>query len=108
MAGDLPADGGWRAMQTLRDMMRGFPVFTTMLRNVEIAMAKADLAMARLYAGLVPDVALRERVFSMLEAEFGRTRKFVLSIKGQTELLEKISDDANHGAVVVHHQNRHR
>ena len=25
----------------------------------------------------------------MLEAEFGRTRKFVLSIKGQTELLEK-------------------
>ena len=37
------ASGGPDAMQTLRDMMRGFPVFTTMLRNVEIAMAKADL-----------------------------------------------------------------
>ncbi len=38
----------------LRDMMSGSPVFAAMLRNVEIAMAKSDMAIARLYAELVP------------------------------------------------------
>ena len=36
-------------------MMSGSPVFAAMLRNVEIAMAKSDMAIARLYAELVPD-----------------------------------------------------
>jgi phosphoenolpyruvate carboxylase len=75
----------------LRAMMRDFPLFASMIRNVEIAMAKADLAIARLYAELVPDAALRERVFSMLEEEFERTRQLVLSVKQQKELLEKNS-----------------
>jgi phosphoenolpyruvate carboxylase len=73
----------------LRSMMRNFPVFASMLRNVEIAMAKADLVIAQLYAELVPNVALRERVFSMLQEEFERTRRLVLSVKQQKDLLEK-------------------
>jgi len=73
----------------LRAMMKGFPVFGSMMRNVEIAMAKADFAIARLYAELVPDAAMRERVFSMLEEEFERTRQQVLAVKQQTELLER-------------------
>jgi len=80
---------GPKQQQLLREMMGGSPVFGAMLRNVEIAMAKADMAIARLYAELVPDAALRERVFSMLEAEFERTRTMVIAIKGQTGLLEK-------------------
>jgi phosphoenolpyruvate carboxylase len=73
----------------LRSMMREFPVFASMLRNVEIAMAKADLEIARLYAELVPNVALRDRVFSMLQEEFERTRQLVLAVKEQKDLLEK-------------------
>jgi phosphoenolpyruvate carboxylase len=73
----------------LREMMQGFPLFITLIRNVEIAMAKADFAIARLYADLVPDAALRERVFSMLHQEFERTRRNLLAVKGQRELLEK-------------------
>jgi phosphoenolpyruvate carboxylase len=73
----------------LRSMMRDFPLFSSMLRNVEIAMAKADLAIARLYAELVPDAGLRERVFSMLQEEFERTRRRLLAVTGQKELLEK-------------------
>jgi phosphoenolpyruvate carboxylase len=73
----------------LRSMMRDFPLFASMVRNVEIAMAKADLAIARLYAELVPDVAVRDRVFSMLQEEFERTRRMLLAIKQQKELLEK-------------------
>jgi phosphoenolpyruvate carboxylase len=35
--------------------------------------AKADLSIARLYAGLVADETLRERVFGMIVEEFERT-----------------------------------
>jgi phosphoenolpyruvate carboxylase len=73
----------------LREMMRGFPLFSDLIRNVELAMSKADLTIARLYAELVPDATLRERVWQMLVGEFERTRKMILSITGQKELLER-------------------
>ena len=72
----------------LQTMMRDFPLFSSMIRNVELAMAKADLAIARMYAELVPNQSLRERVFSMLQEEFERTRTMLLNITGQQELLE--------------------
>jgi phosphoenolpyruvate carboxylase len=52
-------------------------------------LAKADLSIARLYAGLVGDVVLREQVFAMLFEEFERTKAVVLRLSGQTTLLEK-------------------
>src|SRR6266852_7384942 len=45
--------------ELLRDMMSGFPLFSDLIRNVELAMSKADLTIARLYAELVTDVDLR-------------------------------------------------
>jgi phosphoenolpyruvate carboxylase len=73
--------------QLLRQISRGFPVFAELLRNVELGMAKADLGMARDYSGLVKNVALRKRVFSMLEKEFLRSRRMILRVTGQRELL---------------------
>jgi phosphoenolpyruvate carboxylase len=72
----------------LREMMGEFPLFTDVVRNVEMALAKADLGIASLYASLVPDAALRNRVFGLLKAEFERTREAVLAVTGQRELLE--------------------
>jgi phosphoenolpyruvate carboxylase len=72
----------------LQEMMGDFPLFTDVVRNVEMALAKADLGIASLYASLVPDAALRERVFSMLKAEFERTRDAILAVTGQRDLLE--------------------
>ncbi len=71
----------------LAAMMKGLPVFSGMIRNVELAMAKADFAIARLYADLVPDAALRDRVFQMLHEEFVRTQNAIKSLTGQEELL---------------------
>jgi len=73
--------------QLLRQISRGFPMFSELLRNVELGMAKADLGIARDYSGLVKDAALRQRVFSMLEDEFLRSRRMILRITGQRELL---------------------
>jgi phosphoenolpyruvate carboxylase len=72
----------------LREMMGEFPLFTDVVRNVEMALAKADLGIASLYASLVPDAALRNRVFGLLKAEFECTRDAVLAVTGQRELLE--------------------
>jgi phosphoenolpyruvate carboxylase len=75
--------------QLLRQMARGFPIFSDLLRNVELGMAKADLGIAREYSALVKNSALRKRIFSMLEAEFLRTRQMILRITGQRELLAR-------------------
>src|SRR5205807_2779538 len=71
----------------LREMMRSFPLFSDLIRNVELAMSKADLTIAHLYAELVLDANLRERVWRMLVEEFERTRRMVLAVTGQRELL---------------------
>jgi phosphoenolpyruvate carboxylase len=77
--------------EILRAMFEGFPVFADMIGNVEIALAKSDLSIARLYADLVEDVSLRDRMFALISEEFERTRAAVLRITNQTELLEKNS-----------------
>jgi phosphoenolpyruvate carboxylase len=79
-------DGANQAL--LCEMMRSFPLFSDLIRNVELAMSKADLTIARLYAELVPDASLRERVWSMLAKEFERTRRMLLSVTDQAELLK--------------------
>jgi phosphoenolpyruvate carboxylase len=73
----------------LRTMVRDFPLFADLIHNVEMGLAKADLSIARLYAELVTDSALRERVFAMIVEEFERTKRLVLRLTGQTRLLER-------------------
>jgi phosphoenolpyruvate carboxylase len=72
----------------LATMAREFPLFIDLIRNVEMALAKSDFGIAQLYASLVDDAGLRDRVFNKLEAEFHRARRSILAITGQTELLE--------------------
>ncbi len=74
--------------QQLKDMVAGFPLFSDMIRNVELAMAKADFSIAHTYSSLVDDVTLRESVYGMLAEEFHRAKRMVLLLKGQRVLLE--------------------
>jgi phosphoenolpyruvate carboxylase len=75
-------------IELLRTMMREFPLFIDLIRNVETALAKADLGIARLYAELASNKAMRDRVFSKIEAEFHRTLDAVMMVTGRRELLE--------------------
>src|SRR6185312_12386258 len=72
----------------LQTMARDFPLFLDIIRNVEIALAKADFGIARLYAALVEDEALRNRVFATLEEEFNLTHRMILQVTQQSRLLE--------------------
>jgi phosphoenolpyruvate carboxylase len=73
----------------LGEMMQGFALFSNLVGDVEIGMAKADLSIARRYASLVEDGRVRGRVFSMIAEEFERTRRMVLRVTGQSRLLER-------------------
>src|ERR1700733_1132066 len=72
----------------LQTMMSDFPLFVDIIRNVEMALAKSDFGIARLYASLVEDEALRDRVFATLEAEFNLTHRMILEITKQKTLLQ--------------------
>jgi phosphoenolpyruvate carboxylase len=82
------AQGGQQEQQ-LRKMVTEFPMFADLIRNVEIAMAKADFSIAHLYASLVEDLKLRESVYQMLAEEFHRAKRMILLVTGQRELLER-------------------
>lgn len=71
----------------LRAMAEAWPFFRTVVQNMEMVMAKADMAIARRYAGLVPDAALAEHIYDAIRAEWDRTVAAVLSITGQQALL---------------------
>ena len=73
----------------LEEMTRDLPLFMNLVGDVEMGMAKADLPIARRYAGLVEDGDLRERVFGMITEEFERTRRMILRVSGQARLLER-------------------
>ena len=76
------------ALPLLQTMAKEFPLFIDLLRNVEMALGKADLGTARLYSTLVKDGKLRERIYDMFEAEFHRTVRGLFAVLGQTELLQ--------------------
>jgi phosphoenolpyruvate carboxylase len=80
---------GADALELLQTMAKEFPLFIDLLRNVEMALGKVDLATARQYSLLVQDACLRDRVFDMMEAELHRTVYAVLAITRQKDLLEK-------------------
>ncbi len=72
----------------LRQMFADFPLFADLIGNAEIALAKADLGIARLYSDLVGDCALRDRVFDCISAEYQRTVEMILFVSKQRQLLE--------------------
>ena len=84
-APDAPRSRRSRLAQ-LREMARDWPAFRTLLSNMEMVLAKSDLAIAARYAQLVPQRALRERIFGAISAEHGRTLA-MLKLLTQRELL---------------------
>jgi phosphoenolpyruvate carboxylase len=75
--------------ELLRRMFRAFPLFRLVIDEVEKTLPLVDLAIARRFAGLVPDQELRDDIFAMIEAEYGRTVLRVLRLTGETALLDR-------------------
>jgi phosphoenolpyruvate carboxylase len=78
---------GAASLATLREMYRHWPFFRTLLSNMDMVLAKSDLAIASRYASLVTDAELRARIFNRLREEWRLTRDALLAITETTELL---------------------
>ena len=77
--------------ERLHQMYARWPFFRSLLDNAQIALATATLDVTRLYARLVRDEAVRDQIMGRIEAEHERTRRLVLAVTGQSELLEHAS-----------------
>ena len=98
--GETGVDGA----AVLARMYREWPFFRAVIDNMQMALAKADMRIAALYAALAeesgegdgagtkPDGPPRldaQRVFARITEEYQRTLRWVLRITGQRELLER-------------------
>ena len=72
----------------LRTMFQEWPFFATLLSNMDMVLAKTDLPIARRYAELVADVALRERIFKRIAAEHALALRILGDITGTNERLQ--------------------
>ncbi|WP_379545898.1 phosphoenolpyruvate carboxylase [Qipengyuania sp. DSG2-2] len=72
----------------LKDMAQSWPFFANTLANLEMVLAKSDMALAAKYAGLVEDQALAGRIFPQIRDGWHRTHDALLEVTGQSYLLE--------------------
>jgi phosphoenolpyruvate carboxylase len=68
-------------------MERDWPFFKTLLSNMDMVMAKTDLAIARRYASLVADAKLRKRILARIEQEHALTEAALTQITGHKSRL---------------------
>ncbi|HEY4547361.1 MAG TPA: phosphoenolpyruvate carboxylase [Pedomonas sp.] len=72
----------------LKEMTAAWPFFRAALSNMEMVLAKSDMAVAADYAALVPDEDLRAHIFGQIQEEWQRTHDALLSLTGQSDLLD--------------------
>jgi phosphoenolpyruvate carboxylase len=75
------------ALALLQKMYRQWPFFRTLLSNMDMVLAKSDLALASRYAELVGDARLRKKIFTAIEAEWHRTADALTQITGEKNRL---------------------
>ncbi|GKU76648.1 phosphoenolpyruvate carboxylase [Paenibacillus sp. L3-i20] len=77
-------------MDTLKTMYEHFPFFRSLIDNLQMALAKSDLIIAKEYATMIKDQSIRDRIFSQIEEEYALTSKLILDITGQEEILDNV------------------
>ena len=72
----------------LQKMHKQWPFFGTLLSNLDMVIAKSDLAIAARYVELVEDRRLGKRIFALVKAEWQATSDALSLITGEAKRLE--------------------
>ena len=80
---------GDKGLELLRLMFEKSRLFKLVLDQVEKTLMIVDLPLARAYASLVADEAVREKIFAVIETEHELTRAMVLRVTGAAEIGER-------------------
>lgn len=82
------ADHPDKGMPFLKELYQEWPFFRMLLSNMDMVLAKSSIAIASRYAELVPDEALREKIFGRIRREWHSCIETLLDIMGQDRLLQ--------------------
>lgn len=74
----------------LQRMYRDWPFFRSIIDNLQMALAKADLVIAREYTALVRDEQAGSHIYETIKSEFERTCRVVLAITEQQEIMDHV------------------
>ncbi|MBV9914309.1 MAG: phosphoenolpyruvate carboxylase, partial [Sinobacteraceae bacterium] len=80
---------GERGRELLQRMFRDSRLFRVIVDEVEKTLLAVDLQIARCYAELVEDQALRDAVFARIESEYHLTVQLILQVTGAGSLAER-------------------
>jgi phosphoenolpyruvate carboxylase len=78
-----------RGLDLLRRMFREARLFRLILDDVERTLLQVDLSIAREYAGLVDDEAVREPIFAQVTEEYRLTCEMILTVSGGACIAER-------------------
>lgn len=70
-------------------MYATWPFFRSVMSNMAQVMAKAEISLARLYADLVDDPEVADRIYALIAEEFELTRRAYLAITGNEALVSE-------------------
>jgi phosphoenolpyruvate carboxylase len=76
------------SVETLRDLVGASEFFATVMSNMELALAQADMDLATRYAGLAGDQAAAARIMATVRAEHAAAVALALAVRGGLALLD--------------------
>ena len=75
-------------MKKLQEMYANWPFFRSLIDILQMALAKADLHIAKEYGKMVKNRAVADRIFAMIREEYELVSGLILQITGQNEILD--------------------
>jgi phosphoenolpyruvate carboxylase len=96
---DFVASDRAARLSLLRHMNAEWPFFRTILSNLDMVLAKADLAVARRYADLVPNQELAAKIFAAIKTEWAKTVDALQAVTGETH---RLADNASLARSIAH------
>ncbi|ALS24930.1 MULTISPECIES: phosphoenolpyruvate carboxylase [Paenibacillus] len=77
-------------LKIMQDMYQHWSFFRSLIDNLQMALAKADLVIAKEYSSLIHDQGIAERIFNLIQDEYRQTSELILKITGQQEILDNV------------------
>ena len=75
-------------LKTLREMYQQWPFFRVVIDNAQVSLGKADMGIAKLYADLVDDQAMSDRIYNHILEAYQQTAHWILQVTGQQAILD--------------------
>ncbi|SEC17342.1 phosphoenolpyruvate carboxylase [Paenibacillus sp. GP183] len=77
-------------LEILKQMYEEWSFFRSMIDNVQMALAKSDMLIAKEYGSLVKEPQLAERIYTLIKEEYDLSSSLILQITGQKEILDNV------------------